>query len=78
MRTAGIDFVELEVAFDGITVMTNPANADVACLNLGDLYALFGPESEGFSSWSDANDLADRGGRQRWVPRRAARDHGAR
>ena len=25
---------------------------------MGDLYALFGPESDGFKNWSDANDLA--------------------
>jgi phosphate transport system substrate-binding protein len=54
----GIEFTELEVAFDGITVMTNPDNSSIECLNNGDLYALFGPESDGFSSWSDANDLA--------------------
>jgi len=54
---AGVEYVELEIAFDGITVMTNPANS-VECLNLGDLYALFGPESQGFASWSDANQLA--------------------
>jgi phosphate transport system substrate-binding protein len=56
-KKAGIDYVELEIAFDGITVMTNPANS-VSCLNLGDLYALFGPESQGFTSWGDANQLA--------------------
>ena len=44
---AGINYVELAVAFDGITVMTNPANSAVSCLNTGDLYALFGPESTG-------------------------------
>lgn len=55
---AGIGYVELEVAIDGIAVMTNPANDAVACLNQADLYALFGPESEGFTSWSDANGLA--------------------
>lgn len=54
----GIEYVELEVAFDGITVMTNPANEAIACLNTGDLYALMGPESEGFDRWSDANALA--------------------
>jgi phosphate transport system substrate-binding protein len=54
----GIRYTELEVAFDGITVMTNPENTAVECLNKGDLYALFGPESEGFSTWSDANGLA--------------------
>ena len=30
----------------------------VECLNTGDLYALFGPESEGFANWSDADSLA--------------------
>lgn len=58
---SGIEYVELPVAFDGITVMTNPANA-VDCLTTGDLYALFGPESEGFERWSDANDLAVQAG----------------
>jgi phosphate transport system substrate-binding protein len=58
----GIQYTELEVAFDGITVMTNPENTAVECLNNGDLYALFGPESEGFSTWSEANALAQQVG----------------
>ena len=55
---AGIKYVELEVALDGLTVMTSPANEAVTCLNMGDLYALLGPESEGFENWSDADALA--------------------
>ena len=55
---AGIGYTELEVALDGISVLTSPDNADVTCLNNGDLYALLGPESEGFGNWSDANELA--------------------
>jgi phosphate transport system substrate-binding protein len=55
---AGIHYAELEIGLDGVTVMTNPANAAVACLNAGDLYSLFGPGSEGFDSWADANGLA--------------------
>ena len=54
----GIEFVELKIAFDGISVLTNPANEDVTCLTFADLYALAGPESEGFSDWSDAQALA--------------------
>ncbi len=54
----GIEFTELKVAFDGIAVMTNPANDAVACLSFVDLYALLGGESEGFENWSDADDLA--------------------
>jgi phosphate transport system substrate-binding protein len=55
---AGVEFTELRIGYDGITVMTSPDNADVSCLSFLDLYALLGPESEGFTSWSDANDLA--------------------
>jgi phosphate transport system substrate-binding protein len=54
----GIGYTELEVALDGITVMTSPANDAVECLSTGDLYALIGPESQGFDTWSDANALA--------------------
>ncbi|MEX0983715.1 MAG: substrate-binding domain-containing protein [Actinomycetota bacterium] len=53
----GVEYVELEVAFDALSVIGHPENA-ITCLTLGDLYALFGPESEGFDTWADANDLA--------------------
>ena len=55
----GIEFIELKVGIDGLTVMTSPANTEIECLSFLDLYALLGPESEGFESWADANDLAD-------------------
>jgi phosphate transport system substrate-binding protein len=58
----GINYVELKIGLDGITVMTNPANDAVTCLDDGDLYALFGPESEGFKNWSDADSLATKVG----------------
>jgi phosphate transport system substrate-binding protein len=54
----GIEYTELAIAFDGITVMTNPANGDVTCLNKGDLYSLFGPESDGIDTWDGADTLA--------------------
>src|SRR5919109_1495127 len=54
----GIEYTELEVALDGISVLTSPGNDSAQCLNSGDLYALVGPESEGFDSWADANELA--------------------
>jgi phosphate transport system substrate-binding protein len=60
---AGINYVELKVAFDGLTVMTAPENDAVSCLDFADLYALIGPESEGFNNWSDASALgAELGG----------------
>jgi phosphate transport system substrate-binding protein len=55
---SGITYVELEIAYDGLTVMTNPANEAVECLSTADLYALLGAESEDFGNWSDANTLA--------------------
>ncbi len=52
----GINYVELKIAFDGIAVLTNPANADVTCLTFEQIYALMGPEAEGtVSNWSDAD-----------------------
>jgi phosphate transport system substrate-binding protein len=54
----GIEYVELKIAYDGITVMTNPANEAISCLSFADLYALLGPESMGFTRWSDAAALA--------------------
>ncbi len=53
-----INFIELKVGIDGLTVMTNPANTAVECLSFPDLYALAGPESQGFKKWSDAQALA--------------------
>jgi phosphate transport system substrate-binding protein len=55
----GIEYIELEVAIDGMAVMSSPANEAVTCLNFGDLYALMGPESQGFDNWSDANALGE-------------------
>ena len=54
----GIEFVEIEVAIDGLTVATNPNNSAIECLDPAALYALVGPESEGFDSWADANTIA--------------------
>ena len=54
-----ITYVELQVAIDGLSVITSPDNDDVTCLSFGDLYALLGPESQGFDTWSAADALAD-------------------
>jgi phosphate transport system substrate-binding protein len=54
----GIPWVELKVAVDGISVLTSTANDAVSCLSFGDLYALLGPESQGFDTWNAADELA--------------------
>jgi phosphate transport system substrate-binding protein len=61
-KKAGIHYTELEIGLDGITVMTNPANSSVTCLNSGDLYALLGPQSDGIDNWKDADTLASQVG----------------
>jgi phosphate transport system substrate-binding protein len=58
----GIDFIEIKVAIDGLSVITSAENSEVECLDFYDLYALLGPESEGFENWSDADDLAKKVG----------------
>ena len=55
---AGVEYVELAIGIDGLTVATSPENSAVTCLDVPQLYALLGPESEGFAKWSDANALA--------------------
>ena len=72
---AGIEFVELEVAIDGLTVATNPANDAITCLDVPALYALVGPESEGTANWADNTRAGHRGrlGLRRCLPRPAAR-----
>jgi len=54
---AGIEYQELEIALDGITVMVN-AESPIECLTTADLYAIFGPESDGINSTTDANALS--------------------
>jgi phosphate transport system substrate-binding protein len=55
---AGIDFVELRIGNDGITMLTSTENDLVECLDIGNLYGLVGPESQGVDNWADADDLA--------------------
>lgn len=58
----GIEMIELRIGTDGIAVMTSAANDAVECVAFGDLYGLIGPESQGFDSWADANDIASANG----------------
>lgn len=53
-----IEMIELKVAIDGLSIITAAANDAVTCLTFADLYALLGPESQGFDNWSDAQAIA--------------------
>ena len=44
---AGVEFIELPVALDGLTVGVNPENDFVQCLTIDDLHTMWRPEAEG-------------------------------
>ncbi len=58
-EAAGIDFIELQVAVDGLSVITSVENSAVECLSFVDLYALLGPDATGVNNWADASASAD-------------------
>ena len=55
----GIEFIELTVAVDGLSVITSAENDAVECLSFVDLYALLGPDATGIGNWADASAAAD-------------------
>ena len=54
----GVEYVELKVAIDGLSILTSVNNTAIACLSFPDIYALVGPESTGFKKWSDGAAIA--------------------
>ncbi len=56
--TNGVEYIELKVALDGLSVITSAADESLQCLTFADLYALVGPESTGFDTWAKAQPLA--------------------
>lgn len=64
----GVEYVELQLAYDGMAVMTSADNDQVECLNFADLYALIGPEAEGIDTWSGAAPVAQELGSDTELP----------
>jgi phosphate transport system substrate-binding protein len=52
-KANGIEYVELQVAIDGLTVVVNPANTWATCLTVAELKAIYGPDSPENLKWSD-------------------------
>jgi phosphate transport system substrate-binding protein len=52
----GIEYTELQVAIDGLTIIANP-DSDIECMDFQQIYALFGPESS--NSLATAQTLAE-------------------
>jgi phosphate transport system substrate-binding protein len=53
-REAGVEYIELEVAFDGLAVVVNPKNDALDCITVEQLRAIWEPESK-VKKWSDVN-----------------------
>lgn len=53
-KQAGVEYIELEVAFDGLAVVVNPENDWVECLTVEELKTIWQPESA-VAKWSDVN-----------------------
>ena len=52
-RAAGAEYVEIPVAFDGLSVVVNPANDFAACMTVQELRRLWQPEAQGkVTRWS--------------------------
>jgi phosphate transport system substrate-binding protein len=49
----GIEWVELQVAIDGLTVVVNPANDWAKCLTVAELSTIYGPDSPENLLWSE-------------------------
>ncbi|HSL77263.1 MAG TPA: PstS family phosphate ABC transporter substrate-binding protein [Candidatus Limnocylindrales bacterium] len=49
----GIEYAELQIAIDGLTVVVNPANSFVSCLTVDELKKIYGPDSPKNLNWSD-------------------------
>jgi len=54
----GVEYIELKVAIDGLSVITSAKNTAVQCVSFADLWVLLGPDATGRNNWSDANDAA--------------------
>ena len=50
--TNGVEFIELEVAYDGLSVMVNPDNDFASCLTTDELKMIWEPESS-VTTWQD-------------------------
>lgn len=51
-KEKGIDFIEIPVAYDGLTVVVNPKNDFVKCLSVAELKKMWEPNSK-VTTWKD-------------------------
>jgi phosphate transport system substrate-binding protein len=49
----GVEYIELQVAIDGLSVVVNPQNDWADCLSVDELKTIYGPDSPENLQWSD-------------------------
>ena len=55
-KAAGIEFYELPIAFDALTVVVHPQNKILSCITIADLKKMWEPAAQGkVTKWKDAN-----------------------
>ncbi|MGC6177426.1 PstS family phosphate ABC transporter substrate-binding protein [Lacrimispora sp. 38-1] len=54
-KDAGVDYIELKVAYDGLSVLVNPENTWVDSLTVEELKKIWNPDSE-VKTWKDVRD----------------------
>lgn len=54
----GVEYIELKVAIDGLSVVTSAQNTAVECVSFADLWVLLGPDATGRNTWASANAAA--------------------
>ncbi|MGB7413564.1 MAG: PstS family phosphate ABC transporter substrate-binding protein, partial [Thermosynechococcaceae cyanobacterium] len=55
-KAAGIEFIELPVAYDALTVVVNPGNSSIKSMTVDELKKMWSAETQGsVSKWSDVN-----------------------
>ena len=67
-ETNGIEWVELQVAIDGLTVVVNPQASFVTCLTVAELATIYGPDSPQTLLWSDVNPAFPAEEVERYMP----------
>jgi phosphate transport system substrate-binding protein len=51
----GVEWIELQIAIDGLTVTVNPDNDFVTCLTVAELATIYGPDSPQNLTWNQVN-----------------------
>jgi phosphate binding protein len=53
----GVEYIELPVAFDGLSVLVNPTNDWAECLTIAELNTIWSPEAEGqVTNWNQVRE----------------------